>query len=45
MGAGFVAVIYTTVNWDAAPTAEPPAEEPVPTWSTRLHLPFVQTGP
>jgi hypothetical protein len=44
-GAAFVDFINTTANWDAAPTALPPAEEPLPTSPARVHLPFVQAGP
>ena len=39
MGAGLIAIIDTTVNWEVAPTAESPVEEPQA--PSRLFVPFV----
>jgi hypothetical protein len=41
-GAAAVAIANTALNWDTAPTAEPPAPEPQ--GPARLFIPFVRTG-
>lgn len=44
-GAAAVDFVNTTANWDAEPTALLPVEEPLPSSSMRVHLPFVQAAP